>query len=35
MTMHEPLLIVAQRLLTLLQLPPGKERKFDQIHDNA
>jgi hypothetical protein len=35
MRMHEPLLIVAQRLLTTLLLPPEKERKFDHTHDNA
>jgi hypothetical protein len=34
-TQHEPLLIVAQRLLTPLQLPPVKERKFYHMHDNA
>jgi hypothetical protein len=35
MTMHEPLLIVTQRLLTPLQLSPVKETKFDHTHDNA
>jgi hypothetical protein len=35
MALHEPFLIVAQRLLTPLKLPPVKIRKFDQTHDNA
>jgi hypothetical protein len=35
MTMHYPFLIVAQWLLTTLQLLPGKERKFDHTHDNV
>jgi hypothetical protein len=34
-TQHEPFLIVAQWLLTPLQLPPVKERKFDHTHDIA
>jgi hypothetical protein len=35
MTMHEPLLIVAQQLLIPLQPPPVKVRKFDHTHGIA
>jgi hypothetical protein len=35
MTMPEPFLTVAQRLLTLLELLHAKDTKFDPAHNDA